>query len=84
MRGKSKGNGGLGRRGKFKHVESDATEGVNRSWRWSVVALKKRRDSRVDAVLELRPSALTRDTNRSPRRSDAIRALRGGEILSIL
>ena len=48
-------NGGRGRRGKFKHVESDAMEGLNRKGLRSVVALKKRRDSRVDVVLERKP-----------------------------
>ena len=36
--------GGRGRRGKFKHVESDATESVDSGRRSSVVALTKRRD----------------------------------------
>ena len=36
--------GGRGRRGKFKHVESDAMEGSGRKGLCSVVALTKRRD----------------------------------------
>ena len=63
--------GGRGRRGKFKHVESDAMEGVNRKRRCSVIALTKRRDSRVDAVLELRPPP--------PPALVSIRAIRGEE-----
>ena len=35
---------GKGRRGKFKHVESDAMEGSHSEGLCSVVALKKRRD----------------------------------------
>ena len=39
-----KAKGGRGRRGKFKHVESDAMKGSDSGRRCSVVALAKRRD----------------------------------------
>ena len=51
-------NGGRGGGASFKHVESDAAKGSDRKGLRSVVALKKRRDSKVDAVLELSPSAI--------------------------
>ena len=72
-----KAKGGLGRRGKFKHVESDAMGGVNSGRRWSVVALKKRRDSRVDAVLELRPSPPP--ARNAPRRREGLKGREGRE-----